>query len=153
MADAFIGLGANLGDRRAAISDAIESLRPLSDLAPLDHSSVIETAPVGPIDQPDYLNAVAWLRTSIKPSPLLVELLKIERDAGRVRDVRWGPRTLDLDLLLYDDQIIDAPDLKVPHPRMHERRFVLEPLCELDGERVHPTLSVNFNTLLDRLSE
>lgn len=92
-------------------------------------SSIYETAPIGP-DQPDYLNAVVVLDTLLGPRPLLATCLEIERGLGRERRERWGPRVIDLDVLLYSDAVLDLPGLKVPHPRMHERRFVLEPLAE-----------------------
>jgi 2-amino-4-hydroxy-6-hydroxymethyldihydropteridine diphosphokinase len=126
---AYVGLGANLGDREAAILRA-------ADLLPAARLSTIrETAPWGYADQPPYLNAVAEVETDLPPRPFLDRLLRIERDLGRLRlGPRWGPRTIDLDLLLHGTAVLGEPGLTVPHPRLHERLFVLEPLAELDPE-------------------
>jgi 2-amino-4-hydroxy-6-hydroxymethyldihydropteridine diphosphokinase len=129
---AFVGLGANLGDREASIRTAAELIG-ASRL-----SAIRETEPWGYADQPRFLNAVAELETGLTPHELLVRLLAIERELGRTRDgPRYGPRTIDLDLLLYGNEEVDEPGLRVPHPCLHERAFVLEPLFELD-----PGLSV-----------
>lgn len=126
---AAVALGSNVGDRNAHLDAAVEALTALGDVVAI--SSVYETAPVGGPPQDDYLNAVAVLETDLEPTELLEELFAIEAAHGRERAVRFGPRTLDLDLLLFDDAVIDEPDLSVPHPRMIERRFVLEPLLEV----------------------
>jgi 2-amino-4-hydroxy-6-hydroxymethyldihydropteridine diphosphokinase len=124
---AYVGLGANLGDREAAILDAAERL------GAVRLSTIRETEPWGYVDQPPFLNAVAEVDTDLSPRELLDRLLGIERSLGRLRlGPRWGPRTIDLDLLLYGDAVVDEPGLVVPHPRLHERLFVLEPLNELD---------------------
>jgi 2-amino-4-hydroxy-6-hydroxymethyldihydropteridine diphosphokinase len=126
---AYVGLGANLGDREATIRRAAD----LIGAARL--SPIIETEPWGYADQPRFLNAVAELETELPPRALLARLLEVERSLGRVRTgPRYGPRTIDLDLLLYGEERIDEPDLRVPHPRLHERRFVLEPLAALVPE-------------------
>jgi 2-amino-4-hydroxy-6-hydroxymethyldihydropteridine diphosphokinase len=130
---AYVGLGANLGDREAAIRRAAELIgaRRLS--------TIIETEPWGMTDQPDFLNAVAELETDAGARMVLDRLLEVERELGRVRDgTRWGPRTIDLDLLLYGDETVDTPALQLPHPRMHERPFVLVPLAELSPDLVIP---------------
>jgi 2-amino-4-hydroxy-6-hydroxymethyldihydropteridine diphosphokinase len=131
---AFVGLGSNLGDREETLRRAIEELRRLPDTAVRAVSSFRDTAPVGYVDQPRFLNAAAALETGLTARALLGALLELERAFGRDRTSGPpnGPRTLDLDLLLYGDQTIDEPLLTVPHPRLHERRFVLEPLAELD---------------------
>jgi 2-amino-4-hydroxy-6-hydroxymethyldihydropteridine diphosphokinase len=130
---AYVGLGANLGDREAAIRRAIELLRADSDLRVTAVSSLRETEPWGLVDQPRFLNGVAAVETELAPRELLERLLAVERALGRSRDgPRFGPRTIDLDLLLYDDARLGEPGLTLPHPRLHERRFVLEPLAELD---------------------
>ncbi len=134
---AYVGLGANLGDPRHQLRAALEGLQALAAAGTLRRSRLYRTAPVGPTGQPDYLNAVAALETELEPLPLLRELLELERAAGRERRVRWGPRTLDLDLLLYDDRCIESPELTLPHPRIPERAFVLLPLADLD-----PTLFI-----------
>jgi 2-amino-4-hydroxy-6-hydroxymethyldihydropteridine diphosphokinase len=135
VARAFVGLGSNLDDREAALRGALELLG--EDVVAV--SSFRETDPVGYLDQPPFLNAAAALETGLAPRALLERLLEVERELGRTRDgPRFGPRTLDLDLLLYEDRVIDEPGLVVPHPRMAERRFVLEPLAELDPDLVVP---------------
>jgi 2-amino-4-hydroxy-6-hydroxymethyldihydropteridine diphosphokinase len=134
---AFIGLGSNLGDREENVRAALERL---SELGPLRASTVRETDPVGLTEQPMFLNAVAEVRTDLPARKLLASLLAIERDLGRDRTVeqRWGPRTIDLDLLLYGGEVVDEPGLTVPHPRLAERLFVLEPLHELAPDLVLP---------------
>jgi 2-amino-4-hydroxy-6-hydroxymethyldihydropteridine diphosphokinase len=135
VARAFIGLGSNLGDREAALRGALELLG--EDVVAV--SSFRETEPVGYLDQPAFLNAAAALETGLEPRALLERLLGVERELGRTREgPRHGPRTIDLDLLVYDDRVIDEPGLVVPHPRLAERRFVLEPLAELDPDLVVP---------------
>jgi len=117
-------------------------------------SPFIETAPVGgPPESPDYLNAVAAIETELAPKELLEALLTVEHKLGRIRAERWGPRTIDLDLLLYDEVVIDEPDLTIPHPRMHERRFVLEPLAAIAPDVVHPVLHTSIRELLAKESE
>jgi 2-amino-4-hydroxy-6-hydroxymethyldihydropteridine diphosphokinase len=130
---AYIGLGSNLGEREQAIAAALERLDE-GPVVMLGASTVRETEPVGVRDQPRFLNAVAAIETDLAPRELLERLLEIERALGRERsgEERWGPRVIDLDLLLYGDEVINEPGLTVPHPRLAERRFVLEPLAELD---------------------
>lgn len=136
MITAYVAIGSNLGDRDAHLATAWRELESLPRTVLRRRSRVYETAPVGPGLQDRYLNAVAELDTALGARALLEALLAIEARAGRVRRERWGPRTLDLDLLLYGDERIEAPDLTVPHPRMLERPFVLVPLAELIGDRV-----------------
>jgi 2-amino-4-hydroxy-6-hydroxymethyldihydropteridine diphosphokinase len=131
---AFVGLGANLGDRERTIREALRLLDADEDVTVAALSTLRETDPVGVVDQPRFLNGVAALDTELAPRALLDLLLDVERALGRVRAERWGPRTIDLDLLLYGDAVVDRPGLTVPHPRLHERRFVLEPLSELAPE-------------------
>jgi len=132
---AYVGLGANLGDREQMLRRAVERLGEVAGVDVTAVSQLRETDPVGVVDQPRFLNGAAALDTTLAPRALLDALLALERGLGRVRDGRrWGPRTVDLDLLVYGDLSIDEPGLTVPHPRLHERRFVLEPLAELDPE-------------------
>jgi 2-amino-4-hydroxy-6-hydroxymethyldihydropteridine diphosphokinase len=133
---AYVGLGANLGDREATLRRAVELLHDEPDMSVLSVSSFRETDPVGHADQPSFLNAAAALETDLPAQVLLERLLEIERRLGRVREgvARFGPRTCDLDLLLYGREGVKEPDLVVPHPRLAERRFALEPLVELDPE-------------------
>jgi 2-amino-4-hydroxy-6-hydroxymethyldihydropteridine diphosphokinase len=134
---AYVGIGTNLGDRDENVRRALELL---VELGPTRNSTVRETDPVGVTDQPKFLNAVAELETDLPARELLERLLEIERRLGRDRfsEQRWGPRTIDLDLLLYGQETIDEPGLSVPHPRLAERRFVLEPLCELAPDLILP---------------
>jgi len=129
---AYLGIGTNLGDRLAYLQLAVDALAGADDVRVVAVSPVYETAPVGGPEQPDYLNAVVALDTSLTPRALLRLANAIEADADRVRSVRWGPRTLDVDVLLVGDEQVDEPDLVVPHPRMTERAFVLVPLADLD---------------------
>ena len=129
MTTAYVGLGSNLGDREQLVRAAAE----LIGAARL--STIIETEPWGYEDQPWFLNAVAEVETGLEPQPFLAHLLDVERRLGRERvGPQWGPRTIDLDVLLFGDRVVDEPGLVVPHPRLHERRFVLEPLAELAPE-------------------
>ena len=133
MTRAYVGVGANLGDREATIGAALDALPGVVAV-----SALRETDPVGVVDQPRFLNGAAALETELDARGLLETLLAVERELGRERGERWGPRTIDLDLLLYGDETIDESGLTVPHPRLHERRFALEPLLDLDPELVIP---------------
>ena len=128
---AFVGLGANLGAREETLRRAIEQLGEADGVDVLVVSQLRETEPVGVVDQPPFLNGAVAVETTRTPRELLDLLLEIERSLGRVREERWGPRTIDLDLLVYGHEVVDEPGLRVPHPRLHERRFALEPLAEL----------------------
>jgi 2-amino-4-hydroxy-6-hydroxymethyldihydropteridine diphosphokinase len=130
---AYVGVGANLGDCEATIRAALAAL---PDVVAV--SELRETAPLGVVDQPPFLNGAAALETELSPRELLDALLEVERRLGRERRERWGPRTIDLDLLLHGDDVVDEPGLTVPHPRLHERRFALEPLLDLDPDLVVP---------------
>ena len=139
MPRAYIGLGANLGDREAALQRALELLRAHERVELLAVSRVRETDPVGLLDQPRFLNAACSVDTTLSPRGLLDLLLGIERLLGRRCGAeRYGPRTIDLDLLLYGTEVVDEPGLRVPHPRLHERRFALEPLLDLDPDLTVP---------------
>lgn len=135
---AYVGLGANLGAREETLRHAVERLGEAEGVDVLAVSSLRETEPVGVVDQPPFLNGAVQLETSLSPRELLDLLLAIERSLGRVRGARWGPRLVDLDLLLCGGEIVDEPGLRIPHPRLHERRFALEPLAELDPELAIP---------------
>ena len=136
---AYIGLGGNLGDRRALLERAVELLRAEPGVTVVGVSAFRETDPVGLVEQPRFLNGAVAIETELSPRDLLERLLAVERALGRERTgPRFGPRTVDLDLLLYGDETVDEPGLTVPHPRLHERRFALEPLAELEPELALP---------------
>jgi 2-amino-4-hydroxy-6-hydroxymethyldihydropteridine diphosphokinase len=135
---AYVGLGSNLGDRESTIRRAVALLDEAPGVDVLAVSTLRETEPWGPVEQPAYLNGAVELETGLGPRELLDVLLEVERSLGRVRAERWGPRTIDLDLLLHGDAVVDEPGLTLPHPHLHERRFALEPLAELAPDAVVP---------------
>jgi 2-amino-4-hydroxy-6-hydroxymethyldihydropteridine diphosphokinase len=135
---AYVGLGANLGAREETLRRAVDLLAAADGVVVLGVSSFRETEPVGVVEQPRFLNGAVALETTLSARALLELLLDVERTLGRVRGERWGPRTVDLDLLLFGNETIDEPGLRVPHPHLHERRFVLEPLVDLDPELEAP---------------
>ncbi|NOT34499.1 MAG: 2-amino-4-hydroxy-6-hydroxymethyldihydropteridine diphosphokinase [Candidatus Eisenbacteria bacterium] len=148
---AYVGLGANLGDREAQLRAAIEALAALPDTRVIRVSSLYDTEPVGEVEQPNFLNGVAHLDTGLTARQLLWNLMLIEKRLGRVRSVRWGPRTIDLDLLLYGDLVLEESDLQLPHPEMLRRAFVLAPLVELDPTLTHPVTGETVTEHLARL--
>ena len=131
MATAFVGIGSNLGDREGHLSRALDLLAAEEGIEIVAVSVLRETEPVGPVEQGPFLNGAVQVQTDLAPRELLERLLDVEQRLGRARAERFGPRTIDLDLLLYGDEVIDEPGLTLPHPRLHERRFALEPLAEL----------------------
>jgi 2-amino-4-hydroxy-6-hydroxymethyldihydropteridine diphosphokinase len=139
MPHVYVGLGANLGDRKATIRRALELLDADPEIDVVAVSTLRETDPVGYLDQPRFLNGAAALETDLGPRALLERLFSVERELGRSRDgPRWGPRTIDLDLLVHGSEVVLEPGLRVPHPQLAERRFALEPLAELDPDLVVP---------------
>ena len=151
MATAYIALGSNLGDRMTTLGTAVQRLESLGRVTRV--SSLYQTEPVGYLEQPPFLNAVVALKTVLAPIDLLHALLGIERDLGRMRTFRNAPRTVDLDLLLLDDVILDTTELTLPHLRLHERAFVLIPLAELAPEAVHPVSGKTIWDLLGALPD
>ncbi len=150
---AYIAIGSNLGDRRAYLEAGIREVAALPGTRLAATSRAYETRPLGPVAQPDFLNAVFAIETSLTPEPLLAALLAAEKKHQRQRHIHWGPRTLDLDLLLYGERIVESADLTLPHPRMNERRFVLVPLCEIAPDLHHPITSLPFATHLAALAD
>jgi 2-amino-4-hydroxy-6-hydroxymethyldihydropteridine diphosphokinase len=151
---AYIALGANLGDREANIGSALQRLSKIPGITISKTSSLFENPSVGGGENaPAYLNAAAELQTVLGSHALLRGMLEIEREMGRRRRVKWEPRPIDLDLLLYGDQILSSDDLVVPHPLMHERRFVLQPLAEIAPQAVHPVLQMTIAGLLQDLTD
>jgi len=152
--ECFIALGSNLGDRAASLQRAVRELKQTEGIAVRDASPVYETDPIGQLPQGPYLNAVLKVETVLGPLELLGRMQQIERAAGRVRTAeRNGPRSLDLDLLFYGQQCLEIPELSVPHPRLHERAFVLEPLAELAPAFRHPLLGVSIAQLAARVRD
>ncbi len=147
----FIGIGSNEGDRLRNVSEAIRLLGASEGIRVAQMATIIETEPIGGPPQDLFLNTVVEINTSLAPHALLVTLKEIERRLGRVPSAeRWGPRPIDLDILLYDDVVMQQPDLTIPHPRLHERLFVLEPLAQLAPDIVPPLLMKSAAELLDR---
>jgi 2-amino-4-hydroxy-6-hydroxymethyldihydropteridine diphosphokinase len=153
MEQVLIGFGSNLGDSVHICVAAVERLRAHPLLRVLKTSSFYRTSPLMLSDQPWFINGIVLCETDLSPEELLGVILEIEKDFGRDRQIRWGPRTLDLDLLAYGDRQVNLPALTIPHPRLHERRFVLEPLLEIAPDWVHPTLNITARNLLRAISE
>lgn len=148
---AYIALGSNIGDSEAYLKEAIDKLDHLPTSRVEKVSSFLVTAPYGVTDQPDFLNGCLKLQTLLYPEELLRELNRIEQEAGRERIIHWGPRTLDLDILFYDQEIIDMPDLHIPHIDLHNRDFVLVPMNQIAPYLRHPVLNQTISQLLDSL--
>ncbi|MBI3180569.1 MAG: 2-amino-4-hydroxy-6-hydroxymethyldihydropteridine diphosphokinase [Myxococcales bacterium] len=147
----YIGLGSNLGDREKLLQEAVLALCRIDAVAVVGRSSLYESAPLGP-PQPRYLNAVVSIECALEPERLLTILKEIERDLGRTEGDRWGPRPIDLDILLWGERVVADAKLQIPHLDLHNRRFALEPLCELDPSAVHPLLGATMRELWSRLS-
>ena len=151
MIKVYVGLGSNLGNREANLTRAITRIDACEDICVKVKSGFYETKPVGGPPQPDYLNCAIALETVIEPQALLKEFKEIEKELGRKPGVRWGPRIIDLDILLYGDVVINDHNLKIPHESMHKRIFVLEPLCEISPDIRHPVLGKKISELLKEL--
>lgn len=151
--NAFIGIGTNLGNREANIEDALTRIEEsLGEV--LVASSVYESEPWGFDSKDKFLNMVVYIRTDLTPSGLLGRILMIEAQMGRIReDEGYKSRTIDIDILLYEDEILNEPTLEIPHPRMHERKFVLVPLCEIAPDIVHPVIKKVFRELLEKCGD
>jgi 2-amino-4-hydroxy-6-hydroxymethyldihydropteridine diphosphokinase len=149
----FLGLGSNMGDRQANLRKAMSVLSAHPGIRILRKSSFYDTAPEGLIHQNRFLNAVIEVETTLQPEELLHAILKIEESLGRVRKERWGPRTIDIDILAMGDLIYDSENLSIPHHLMHERRFVLEPLAEIAPDFRHPVFGISVGEMLSVCSE
>ena len=140
MANVYLGLGSNLGDRKENLEKAIEALNDFEEIEVTNKSSILETEPYGKTDQTEFMNMCAEISTRMSPLSLLETVLGIEHSLGRVREEVWGPRIIDIDILLYEDLELELDDLSIPHKEMHLRSFVLEPLSEIAPYMKHPTL-------------
>ena len=150
---AYIGFGSNIDDRFLYIQRAITALSNTAGITLQKVSSLYKTAPVGNEAHDDFLNGVVSIRTHFSPDDLLHLLKQIETDIGRQHRTRWGPREIDLDILIYDDVCLQTPDLTIPHPEMHLRRFVLVPLVEIATDLVHPVFEMTMQSLLNQLDD
>ena len=148
---AYVALGSNLGDKQAYLDGAVAALRSREDCQVVRVSDYLVTAPYGGVEQDDFLNGALELRTLLDPQQLLEVLQQLERDAHRERLVHWGPRTLDLDILLYDGQVVSTPTLQIPHPEMHLRDFVLQPMAQIAPWARHPVLGLTVAQMLQQL--
>jgi 2-amino-4-hydroxy-6-hydroxymethyldihydropteridine diphosphokinase len=152
MVKVFLLLGSNLGDRNLLLQQAIHSIE--EEIAPvIKQSAIYETQSWGKTDSPDYLNQVILIETELSAQIILQKILNIEWKIGRVREEKWGPRLIDIDILFYGDALIDESELKVPHPELHKRRFTLEPLAEIAPDFIHPTLNKNIFQLKNELKD
>ena len=151
--EAYLSLGSNIGNRSENCKKALRELNKVDGIKLLATSNLYETRPVGYEDQANFVNMAAKIETDLSPSRLLFEMQNIEKRLGREKSFRWGPRIIDLDILLYGDKIINMPDLNIPHPRMNERAFVLIPLAEIGAKVKHPVSGIGIAELRASLEE
>ncbi|MCC5426590.1 2-amino-4-hydroxy-6-hydroxymethyldihydropteridine diphosphokinase [Clostridium botulinum] len=150
MHTAYVAFGSNIGEKENYIRKALEKIEERK-MKIIKVSPIYETEPYGVLDQDSFLNGVVKIETNLTPEDLIGELLNIEKQLDRVRERRWGPRTIDLDIIFYDDLIINEKDLVIPHKDMENREFVLKPLCDIDENFIHPVLKKSVRELYDRL--
>jgi 2-amino-4-hydroxy-6-hydroxymethyldihydropteridine diphosphokinase len=144
----LLSLGSNTGDSTENLKLAIANVNALDMTEVIAVSSVHKTAPWGKTDQPDFLNQSVLVATDLNVAELMENILQIEKDMGRVREEKWGPRLIDIDIILFGEETISTPELTIPHPHMHERRFVLEPSVEIAGHMIHPVIKKSVSELL-----
>ena len=150
----FIAIGSNLGDKRQNCLQGIDALDRMPDIAVTDRARFYKTAPVDYTDQDWFVNTAIRIATDLTPDDLLKRLKQVERESGRGRQtIRYGPRILDLDIIFFGDLVLRTANLEIPHPRMHKRRFVLGPICDIDPTVVHPTLNMPVNALLEAIDD
>ena len=147
----YLGLGSNMGDREGYLAKAKDMLIAYDEIKILKESEILETAPYGNMDQADFLNQVIFIETELSAKDLFAVCQKIENISGRVRTKKWGPRTLDIDILFYEDQIIDTKELKIPHADIHNREFALRSMLELAPEFMHPVLGESIQVIYNKL--
>jgi 2-amino-4-hydroxy-6-hydroxymethyldihydropteridine diphosphokinase len=150
---AHIGVGSNLGDKAGQCEQGILEILSVDRHRLLARSSLYKTQPLGYLDQDWFVNGVIQIETELDPLGLLRSMKEIESRLGRIQTIRWGPRAIDLDLLFFDDQVVETEELRIPHPLLHERQFVLIPLAEIDGQLVHPVLRKTVRELLEKLTQ
>lgn len=153
MHDVFLGIGSNVGDRLHFLVGAVRKLKTLPSTELVKFSSVYETEPVGIKEQDNFLNAALWIRTSIEVKDFHAHTKAIEKEIGRQKSKRWGPREIDIDILLFADMIIDEPNLRIPHRDMQARKFVLQPLAEIGSQVIHPTSRISISELLAQCTD
>ena len=153
MARVYLGLGSNIGNRVAHLDEAIARINAHNNITVTRQSSIIETEPYGNVDQDKFMNMCVEIDTDLSPVALLETVLEIEQKMGRERIIDWGPRNIDIDILIYEDLEINLDDLQIPHAEMHKRMFVLEPLAEIAANVVHPTFGVSIKTLKQQLQD
>lgn len=148
MHEVYLGIGSNIGDKLQYLASAVRQLKGRRSILVKEVSSIYETEPVGIEGQPEFLNAAVRIETSLGPLELLQQLKALEAQLGRRQSVRWGPREIDIDILLYGDLVLNEPPLTIPHREMHNRKFVLRPLAEIAAEAIHPALHITVGELL-----